>query len=513
MKNATAKIVERSRRATCAFRDTLAWCSVAGIALATVLQPIAATTVHAQTTAAQNYVRITEAYESAPKLVRLGLDKSLVVDLPEDAHDILVANPRVADAVTRTSRRIYLFGKEVGQTNVFVFDGKGKQIAALEISIERDIAGLEETLSRLIPDSSVRAEMVNDNIVLTGTVQTPLDAAKAIQMAQIFVTGGEATQGNSRGGFRSLFSQRPESQVVNLLKIDGEDQVQLKVMIVEVQRAIVKQLGISTSATNNGDDGFGFQQFAAGAFQQIVGNGAGGAINITQGLNSISAQLNALESVGVMRTLAEPSLTAVSGETAHFKAGGSYHVPEEVTQEDGEGPQIRFRQNEYGVSLSFTPTVLSEGRISLKLETEVQEPTARGSTTFRTDINFPGMRNRSASTTVELPSGGSMVIAGLIQDDVRQVVSGFPGLKDIPVFGSLFRSREFVRNESEVMVVITPYLVRPTARKNIVRPDDNFEPASDSAGMFMGRVNRVYGTKQGNLPKGRYTGSIGFILK
>ena len=514
MKNATAKIVESSRRAVSALRETLTWSSVVGLALATALQPVTVTVAHAQTSA-QNYIRITEANASVPKLIRLGLDKSLVVDLPADAHDILVANPRVADAVTRTSRRLYLFGKQVGQTNVFVFDGKGKQIASLEILIERDIAGLEETLSRLIRNSNIRAEMINDNIVLTGSVQTPSDSAKAVQLAQVFVKGGEATegQGAARNNATSFFSSPPESQIVNLLKIDGEDQVHLKVMIVEVQRAIVKQLGISTNATNDSSDGFGFSNIASGAMQQIINNGSGGSLNLTHGLNSVSAQLNALESVGVMRTLAEPSLTAVSGETAHFKAGGYYNVPEDIDQEPGEAPTVTFRQAEYGVALSFTPTVLTEGRISLKLETAVQEPTATGATTFRPDINLPGMRNRSASTTVELPSGGSMVIAGLIQDDVRQIVSGYPGLKNIPVFGSLFRSREFIRNESEVMVIITPYLVRPTSRKNIVRPDENFEPASDSAGMFMGRVNRVYGTKQGNLPKGRYTGSIGFILK
>jgi len=519
MINAIAKIVKSSRRAASAMRETLTWCSVAGIALATVLQPVATTAVHAEA-GAQSYIRITEAYVTTPRLVRLGLDKSLVVDLPAEAQDVLVANPTVADAVMRTSRRVYLFGKQVGQTNIFVFDGKGKQIAALEILIERDIAGLEQTLSRLIGNSDIRAEMINDNIVLTGTVQTPSDSAKAVQLAQIFVRGGEATegQGAARNNVSSIFSDPPQSQIVNLLKIDGEDQVHLKVMIVEVQRAIVKQLGISTTATNDSTDGFGFRNIATGAMQQIIGNQSGGDFRITEGLNSIRGQLQALESVGVMRTLAEPSLTAVSGETAHFKAGGAYSLPEEIAptvNDDGDetGSGIRFTRSEYGVALSFTPTVLTEGRISLKIETEVQEPTAYLSTTVLTRANLPGVRNRSASTTVELPSGGSMVIAGLIQDDVRQVVSGYPGLKNIPVLGALFRSREFIRHESEVMVVITPYLVRPTARTNIVRPDENFEPASDSAGMFMGRVNRVYGTKQGNLPKGRYTGSIGFILK
>lgn len=467
--------------------------------------------VKAAGSGAQSYIRITPANASVPKIIRLGLDKSIVVDLPADAHDILVANPRVADAVTRTSRRIYLFGKEVGQTNVFVFDGRGKQIAAMEISIERDIAGLEATINRLLKNADVRAEIINDNVVLTGTVSTPADAAKAVQLADIFVSGGEATTDNTNT-LAAIFGNDRESKIVNMLRIDGEDQVHLKVMIVEVQRSILKQLGVSTTFTNPTEDGFGFSTLATGAMQQVLGNGAGGVLNIAQGLNTIRAQLTALESAGVMRTLAEPSLTAISGETAHFKVGGQYNVPEEITQEEG-AVAVEYAKMDYGVSLSFTPVVLGEGRISLKLATEVQEPAPAGSSTLRSTENLPGVRHRKASTTVELPSGGSMVIAGLMQDDVRQVVSGHPGLKNIPVFGALFRSREFVRNESEVMIVVTPYLVRATAMSNIVRPDQNFAPASDSAGIFMGRVNRVYGTKQGDLPKGRYTGSIGFILK
>ncbi len=215
-----------------------------------------------------------------------------------------------------------------------------------------------------------------------------------------------------------------------------------------------------------------------------------------------------------MRTLAEPSLTAVSGEQAHFRSGGRYNVVREFDENtDDGGRSYRSEETRYGISLSFTPVVLSEGRISLKIRTEVSEPTTRGATNFGTFGNSPGVRERVADTTVELPSGGSMVIGGLIQDDVRQAVNGHPGLMSIPIFGSLFRSREFLRNETELLVLVTPYLVRPTARSKIARPDEGFQPASDAAGYFMGRVNRVYGTKQGDLPKGRYTGSIGFILK
>ncbi len=496
----------------CAVRAT-GWASISALAMATAVQPIAVSSVSAQSQGNPNHIVITAENASIPKIIRLGLDKSLVVDLPADAHDVLVANPTVADAITRTSRRIYLFGKEIGQTNVFVFDGSGNQIASMEILIERDIAGLEETITRLVPNSDVRAEMINDNIVLTGRVQTPQAAAKAISLAQIFIKGGEQTNNNSSSGLAAIFGDEPESQIVNLLKIDGEDQVHLKVTIAEIQRTVIKQLGINTISSNPTDDGFGFSTALGGIPQQLLTANTGGSLGVTHGLNTIQSQLKALESVGVMRTLAEPSLTAISGEEANFNVGGRLQQPAQIENNDNGGVDVRYETLEYGISLNFKPVVLTEGRISLKIETEVKEPTAQGASLITNRGNLNGIRHRQASTTVELPSGGSMVIAGLIQDDVRQVVSGIPGIKNIPVLGSLFRSREFIRNESEVVIVVTPYLVRPVARTKIAQPDDNFMPAADGAGYFMGRVNRVYGTKQGNLPKGRYTGSIGFILK
>lgn len=498
-----------------------AWGLATALTMAPVLHPIHEMgTANAQTVAGElradkNHIVITARNARVPKLVRLGLDKSLVVDLPAVANDVLVANPGVADAVMRTSKRLYLFGKEVGQTNVFVFDNAGNQIAALEILIERDISGLEETLARLIPNSDIRAEMINDNIVLTGRVSTPSDSTKAQSLAQIFVRGGEQTTNPAQ---QSLFADTPQSEIVNLLKIDGEDQVMLKVSVVEIQRSVVKQLGISSNFRNDPTNGFGFTTFTNNGADPGIGFG-GNLRNVAQsptraaaslafGQNQLQAQIQALESTGVIRTLAEPSLSAISGEPAEFRVGGTFNVPE---QADDEG--IRYQEKQYGISLQFVPTVLTEGRISLNLKTEVSEPTLQGSTVETPNFALFGMRERVASTTVELPSGGSMAIAGLIQDDLRQNISGFPGLAKIPVLGSLFRSREFHRSESELVVIVTPYLVRPVARAKLANPDEGFQPASEPAGIFMGRVNRVYGTKQGNLPKGRYTGSIGFILK
>jgi pilus assembly protein CpaC len=490
--------------------------SAAALVAATVLQPVAlvATSSAQAEVVNKNYIRILPENAAIPKMINLGLNKSLVVDLPAEANDVLVANPTVADAVMRTSRRIYLFGKQIGQTNIFIFDGSGKQIAAMEILIERDITGLEASLARLIPQSNIRAEMINDNIVLTGTVATPLDATKAVSLARIFVTGGEqASNASADGGdLGSLFGEEDASSIVNLLKIEGQDQVMLKVTVAEVQRLVTKQLGIDTSITNPTGDGFDFTVAGGGLSQQSVRGGAASGLGVGYGLNTLQTQMQAMEIAGVVRTLAEPSLTAVSGEEAEFRVGGSWQTPT-AFEEDADGLSVTYEERQYGIYLKFTPIVLSEGRISLKLSTEVQEPTPIGSSTQAQRASVWGTRNRRASTTVELPSGGSMAIAGLVQDDIRQAVSGMPGMSKIPIIGTLFRSREFQRNESELVIIVTPYLVRPTARKNLAQPDENFHPATESASIFMGRVNRVYGTKQGNLPKGRYTGSIGFILK
>ncbi|MEE9314262.1 MAG: type II and III secretion system protein family protein [Rhizobiaceae bacterium] len=481
--------------------------STLALAVTTAFQPVGIASVAAQAVS-DNYVRITSENASSPRLIRLGLNKSMVVDLPSIANDVLVANPKVADAVMRTSRRIYLFGKQIGQTNVFIFDGTGKQIAALEIVIERDIAGLESSLNRLIKNSDVKAEMINDNMVLTGSVQTPTDAARAVELATAFVEGGEATD-NGDSLFESLFGGGGKSKIINLIKIEGEDQVMLKVVIAEIQRNVTKQLGISSTLDASSSSGFSFSSFASGVAQQTISNGSFANI----GLNALQSRLHAMEIAGVIRTLAEPTLTAISGEQAEFKVGGTWQIPTNASQTVAEGLQVTYTAEPYGIYLSFVPTVLTEGRISLKLKTEVKEPSSTGASTLTTRANLFATRSRMASTTVELPSGGSMAIAGLVQDDIRQVVSGMPGLSRIPVLGSLFRSKEYIRNETELVIIVTPYLVRPVARKNLAQPDENFQPATNSSGLFMGRVNRVYGTKQGNLPKGRYTGSVGFIIK
>lgn len=458
--------------------------------------------------------------------IKLGLNKSIVIDLPADAYDILVANPSVADAVTRTARRIYLFGKAVGETNIFVFGSNGEQIVSLDLQIERDVSGLEDYLKRFIPNSEIHVELLNDNVVLTGTVETPLDAQRAAQLAQIFVTGGEATTGQysqtAAGGAASggvdinnPDQERRVSQIVNLLQIVGEDQVTLKVTVAEVSRSVMKQLGVNLVGSG-GSNGITW-----GAVSDNIA-GLGKALSPSQialGTSALDAYVNAMEQSGVMKTLAEPTLTAVSGEKATFRVGGEFNlVTGQNVDSDNGSLTYDIEKLEYGIGLEFQPVVLSPGRISLKIRTQVSEPTTEGSVALsaggqRLGTNMLSIRKRLADTTVELPSGGSMMIAGLVRDDVRQAVGGLPGLAKVPVLGTLFRSRDFVRNETELVIIVTPYLARPAARGELSKPDDNFNAASDGAGMFLGRVNRVYGTMKTTKPDGRYHGVVGFIYK
>jgi pilus assembly protein CpaC len=454
---------------------------------------------------------------TASQRVKLGLNKSVVIDLPSDAYDILVANPAVADAVTRTSRRIYLFGKSVGQTNIFVFGPNGEQIVSLDLDVERDVSGLQANLRRFIPGSDIRVELINDNVVLTGTVDTPLDAKRAMDLANAFVTGGEATTGqyaqtaaggSSQGGvdINNPDSQRQKSSIINLLQIVGEDQVTLKVTVAEVSRSVMKQLGVKMIGQA---DGISFETLASAAGSALTAGTSGSAVGNLP--SYLQGTLNAMEQSGVMKTLAEPTLSAVSGEKATFRVGGEYNVV--IGQTNDNGVIIpTLKEIEYGIGLEFQPVVLSAGRISLKVRTSVSEPTSQNAVEVN-GTNVVSLRKRLADTTVELPSGGSMMIAGLVNDDVRQTINAVPGLAKIPVLGALFRSREFVRNESELVILVTPYLARPVARNELSKPDDNFNPPSDGAGIFLGRVNRVYGTMQTNLPAGRYHGVVGYIYK
>ena len=425
----------------------------------------------------------------------LGLNKAAIVELPVAARDVLVSNPEIVDAVVRTNRRTYLIGLAVGQTNAFFFNEAGQQILNLEIRVARDLTGLRETLRQYFPKANIDVEAINDHVVLSGMVASATEADRAHDLAARFI-------GVTR------------ENVLNMLGIEGKDQVMLKVTVAEMQRNVIKQLGVNlTSAADFGD--FALRLATNNNFS-IQGQSLGGlstegtAVSGSDG--SVGAALRMMERTGLLKTLAEPNLTAISGESAKFLAGGEFPVP---TSRDRDGNvQLEFKP--FGVGLNFTPVVLSEGRISLKISTEVSELSSEGAFVLQgasgDGVTVPGLKVRRAETTLELPSGGSLVMAGLLSDSTRQNIDGVPGAKDIPVLGQLFRSRDYQSNETELVVIVTPYLVDPTSRDKLALPTDGFAPASDMDTILMGRLNATYGAR-GSAPAGKsLQGPVGFVV-
>ena len=404
----------------------------------------------------------------------LPFSKSTVIELPENVMDVIVSNPDVVEAVVHTSRRTMLIGKESGQTNVYFYDHDGRELLNVDIRVERDIGGLETLISSNAPDSNVEVQVFNSNILLTGAVPNAASADTVEKLARMWLGGGSG-------------------EIVNLLAIEGKDQVMLKVRIVEMQRSVTKQMGLDLSAI--GDLGGSTVSLLNQVGPTLTGGfSAGGTFNNTGGgdLTSLSGALSALESVGLVRTLAEPTLTAISGETANFLAGGEIPVFSGATTDD-TGQFVRsFEFKPFGVSLGFTPVVLSEGLISLSISTEVSEPTTENAFVSESGESVLGIRVRRANTVVEMPAGGSLVIAGLIREETRSTVDGTPGLKDVPGLGALFRGRDSQTTQTEVVIMVTPYLVDSTHPDKLQTPTDGFLAPNDVESLLMGRLNKVY---------------------
>lgn len=447
----------------------------------------------------------------AARQLLLPLHKAAIIELPEDSRDVLVSSPDIVDAVVRTPRRIYVVGLKTGQSNAFFFNAGGKQLLNLEIVVERDLSALRDLIGRSIPGADVKAEMVNDNVILTGSVRSAVDADAAKEIAIRYVT-------------EANMALRKEA-VINRVAIRGGEQVMLRVRVAEMQRTLSKQLGVDISAAFNIGKNLPLDLNSTNPFSllgQALSTGQHFTAGSLVGGNAVEGTIQALERTGLVRTLAQPNLTAVSGESAKFLAGGEFPVP---TSRDRDGNvQIEFKP--FGVGLGFTPVVLSEGRISLRISTEVSEITgenafvsqggtftdSNGNTTTVAGITIPGLRVRRAETTVELPSGGSMVMAGLLQQSMRQNIDGVPGLKNLPVIGALFQSRDYQNGETELVVIVTPYLVEPTSAEALQGPTDGFSPASDAETVLLSHLNATYGPK-GSKPQGSLKGPVGFIVQ
>lgn len=459
-----------------------------------------------------------QGVENGARHVTMGVGKSVIIDLPQDAAEIFVGNPAVANAVVRTPRKIFLIGTGAGSTTLFALDKGGRPIASYEITIGRDVGELSQILRLALPTANIFVRTVGESLILTGEVASAEDAQRASDMAEGFVK-----QLNGPGGAGSA------GMVVNSLTIRGRDQVMLKVTISEMRRDIAKQLGITSSTWGSltqynpfGINGaLSANTSGATAFS---GPGAVAASNFlspnntplttTSGLglspsNNLNATLQAFERYGVTRTLAEPTVTAVSGENAKFTVGGQFPYSTGYVCTGGACTTGTSFKN-YGITLNFEPVVLSEGRILLHLATEVADIDYAHAVVVG-GVPTPGIITRQNETTIELPSGGSIASAGLIQQRSQQVINGLPGLLNVPILGTLFRSRDYQRNETELIIIVTPIIVKPVAPNQIARPDDGFTDASDPQTWLLGRMNRLYATPSNPEAAKNFRGRVGFI--
>jgi pilus assembly protein CpaC len=435
--------------------------------------------------AAAGQLRISANQVGRQHNVEMDLNKSIIVDLPVNVKEMIVSNPNVVAGVMRTKTRAIIQSRALGEANILFVNAHGNPISVLDISVRRSSLGLQATISRLVPGSQIEVHSMDGKLVLSGTARSADDASKAVTIAGQFVSGPE--------------------NVASVIQVDGSQQVMLKVTVAEVQRETVKQLGIDLSTT-----------LSVGGLSTTVVSapGLGGVSNVVSqnsmktgfslGNLSVDATIRALERRGAVRTLAEPTLTALSGSKAEFLAGGEFPIP--VAYKNGE---ITYEFKKFGVDLAFTPVVHTGGQISMEVETSVSELNAEGGYTAG-PVNIPATKERKAKTSVKLHSGSTLAIAGLIEEKQRQRFNEVPGLGKIPILGTLFRSRDFIRAETELLILVTPYLTAPAHASDFNLPTDNMEFAGDAEAYFLGHMEKMYGV--GGDKKGDLQGSIGFVL-
>lgn len=412
--------------------------------------------------------------------------KSKLIEVNRDIADVLVADPSIVEVGALKNHRLYLIGAALGDTNVMVFDGAGNPIQKLDVHVRIDEKTLQHTLSKLFPTETVNAKTVNEDIVLTGNASSPAAAARIQEVAARFAGNNES--------------------VINMIAVEGEQQVMIKVKVLEVARTVLNELGIETDidAGNLGNN-------LAGGFSTSNNFGLNldpsftvGGLAFTDGTSALSVLFRALERDGLVSTLAEPNLTAVSGQNARFLAGGEFPIPTEI---DDKG-NVTYEYKPFGVSLAFKPVVMSGDRINLQVSTEVSDVSDEYSFQ-RPGITVPGFDVRRAETNVELASGGTLMMAGLIESKSLNRLNRVPGIKDVPVLGALANSESFTRNESELVIMITSYLVKPFADKTQAdeKPAERQSPLNQA---MLGNLEKIIGRdKINNASNGK---PVGYLL-
>ncbi|GAB6053818.1 type II and III secretion system protein family protein [Magnetospira thiophila] len=400
------------------------------------------------------------------RLVELELNKGRLIRLARPAATVFIADPEIADIQVKSPRLIYLLARKPGDTTLYAVDDAEKVLVNMDVRVNHNLEGLRDAITRLHPGLEVTVSSVNDSIVMSGIVGS---ASTAEDLRRLAV------------GFAG-----DEKKVINRIGVNAPNQVNLRVRVAEVSRDIDKQLGINWSLLGNiGGMAIGLattNPFTANVTQHTLNlSGSAGPFNM-------SAVLDALEEEGLVTVLAEPNLTAMSGETASFLAGGEFPI---MVPQGTDRIVIEFKK--FGVSLAFTPTLVGSDRISMHVRPEVSQLSSTGAVTIPVGtgtLTVPALTTRRAETTVELGSGQSFAIAGLLKNNVTHDISKFPGLGDIPMLGRLFQSDRFQREESELVIIVTPYIVAPVSQHKLALPTDGFHAPSDTERMLVGGTHK-----------------------
>ena len=423
------------------------------------LTPLAAAPV--TTATAQSVVRPNSE-------IVLSIGRGELVNVPGNMADVFVADDNVADVQVKSQRQLYVFGKAGGETTIYASNNAGDIVWSANVRVGSNIGSIDQLLALAMPEANISVATMGSNVILlTGTVAAPEDAEEAQRLVEAFVG--------------------TESNVISRLRMATPLQVMLQVKIAEVAKDVGHKIGTNFTSHDTGSTGGyvggGLRDFAQydsdtnswNFTTPVDGSYSLGGVARIFGMD-IAGALDLAESSGLASTLAQPNLTALSGETASFLAGGEYPY----TVSNGlQGNSIEFKQ--YGVQLAFTPTVLADGRISLRVRPTVS------SLDFSINANVPALRSRTAETTVELGSGQAFMIAGLLNNEASNSVNKIPGLGNLPILGSLFKSRQFQRNETELVIVVTPYLVKPMNASDVRLPTDGFRNADLGEGLFLQR--------------------------
>ncbi len=427
--------------------------------------------------------------------VLVPINMSQVIEVRDEFKEVSIGNSEIADVVPLTTSSLYVFGKQMGTTSLTITGANGQVMAVVDLVVSFDLAGLKRQLHELVPGEAIEVRPAHDGLVLSGQV------ASAAQLDRVL----------------ALAERYAPAKVTNLIEVTGSQQVMLAVRFAEVQRSVVKQLGFSNALQVNGNDATG-NVFTGDGPSFDPASFAIADITAFLGDVTLDVLLDTLEEKGVIKTLAEPNLIALSGDSARFLAGGEFPIPVgQDTKDDGVDITIEFK--EFGVSLAFTPTVLANDLINLELFTEVSEIDANNSIVLD-NLVVPGLKVRRAKTTVELGDGQSFAIAGLLQEDFEDAVRQFPILGDVPVLGTLFRSTAFQTGQTELVVIVSPHLVQPTREAALLTPNELFAPPSPAELFLLGRTEggrpplAPGGSDQlGRASAAGMVGPYGYVLK